>query len=70
MKAKKMFAKLGYKQIKNDDQMIAYELGCVRIIFDFMQKMYWCCSNGRSLCVDINVHKAIHQQLIELGWIE
>lgn len=62
--AKEMFENLGWKQKQNDDVAIIYERGFRSIWFLRGSKTITC-----SCHMYIEWHKAIHQQVIELGWI-
>ena len=74
MKAKEMFEKLGYKiydikYYKNDICYIKGEDDEVRILFDLKQKEYLAdihYEGGIEMTVEL--HKAITQQMKELGW--
>ena len=77
MKAKEMFEELGYHE-KKQKNYILYEknVGCTtyNISFSKKEKEYACMFHnigdyGRRLYVDIELHKAIHQQMKELGWL-
>lgn len=77
MSAKEMFEQLGYSQARTDDKeyneyYILYVKGDIRIEFYKEWKSYnaWQGSRMSHVYVDIILHKAIHQQFIELGWLD
>lgn len=78
MKAKEMFEELGY-EVKYGN--IAYDVLCkiyideenwIQVEFSYKSYRLFQCSNGNFLNKSINIelHKAIHQQMIELGWLD
>lgn len=72
MTAQEMFEHLGYKLEQDNGKIIRYTLKIfagTEVVFDMYRKHYYVSTIGRSLYVDIKLHKAITQQLIELGWI-
>ena len=78
MTAKKLFETLGYKQTKNDDNLIEYiahnrDNGLVYIRFDILLKGYEVgYFNGYipiTTITSITEHNAITKQMKELGWI-
>ena len=69
MKAREMFKKIGYKIITNDYLIITYKKDC-EIDFYKGSKTYGKWFNGNGESVLLQEHKAIHQQLKELGWLD
>jgi len=75
MTAKEMFENIGYKlnKIKND---LVYSDGCNHIIFEKRQKSYVALHTfggehkRRPMTVNAEEHRAITQQMKELGWVE
>lgn len=72
--AKEMFEELGYKQDVYTYQIMyrnQISLTNVRIVnFDMQRKIvlsYNCDLNP--IGFDVEIHKAIHKQLLELGWL-
>lgn len=80
MKAEKMFEELGFIQGYNVKNVISYRLFIeyelmVEITFLIPNKRYFITRNKKyfdnSLIVfEPRIHKAIHKQLEELGWLE
>ncbi len=79
--AKEMFEELGYEQTNNDLCLISYKLNEKKIEygkrdyieFSFTEKIYYCCvdyaeCDGAAKTINVELHKAIHKQLEELGW--
>ena len=85
MKAKEMFEELGYKVFDTSFIIVYYINMCpegvdnllecliVRIIFDISKKDIRVEKNimteNYPMILSIEDHKAIHQQMIELGWL-
>lgn len=80
MTAKEMFEKLGFIQGYENKAVISYRLFCkyelmAEITFLIPDKRYFITRNkeyyDNSLIVfEPEIHKAIHKQLEELGWLE
>ena len=70
MSAEEMFEKLGYKFCvtydKDLNRIDEYRKGIVQVLFFISKKKYVVLNNHM---IDAKLHKAIHQQLLELGWI-
>ena len=77
MTAREMFEMLGYILIRNDEYYIDYYRRSIMyytdktIIFDKENRTYKVVGDSR-FCqyVDVYEFQAIHQQMIELGWID
>ncbi|MDL2276362.1 NUDIX hydrolase [Breznakia sp. OttesenSCG-928-G09] len=74
--AREMFEELGYK-LTESDSSLCYEFRKFRIEFDFNFKEYTFYEFDKEyptlqevVSVDVKEHKAIHQQLKELGWLD
>lgn len=75
--AKEMFEELGFMQEKYIIEILYTRANGMKILFNIFDEGY---AYGvpsieneekeNSLCVGIKVHKAIHQQMVELGWIK
>lgn len=63
--AKEMFEELGYKQIKHLGCVIAYYKYVGNIVYFYEWEDVYV-NNSYSF----KLHSAIHQQLIELGWLD
>ena len=63
--AKEMFEELGYEKLNTSDSVIAYIKVFDEIWFNVNLKSY-----ASLYGIGIDVHKAIHQQMKELHWIE
>jgi len=75
MNAQEMFEKLGYKLVEKDDYITVYGCGSDFIKFlkgyDGYELFHEMFDKKRiPMCVGGEEHLAIHQQMIELGWIE
>lgn len=71
MTAKEMFEKLGYKISNNDDLMLSYVNRSLTVVFWKPNETYNAyIGSTRSGSIDAELHKAITQQMQELGWIE
>ncbi len=75
MTAKEMFEELGYEyEFKGD--LIKYDEGRKLIVFNNLTKKVHLRQNNRYRertyigGMEVKLHKAIHQQMKELGWIE
>ena len=72
MTAREMFEKNGYKLVVDNDVVIVYSARLTSIKFNKLLEGYEafyrddCCAN----MIFMGVHKAIHQQLLELGWLD
>ena len=70
--AEKMFEKLGYEPTKTIIDVFGYTKTGVRFIwFDRYTRQYRCrdlIHDGMTLSIE--EHKAIHQQMKELGWLD
>ena len=69
MKAKKMFEELGYKQEKHNNGIV-YDNFYGKIYFRYLTKSTILTSNYNSISIGTKEHQAIHQQMVELGWIK
>lgn len=71
MKAENMFKELGYKKIEGID-FIGYfhNLACISIDFYINKKTYSCNFMGSFRSIGVKEHKAITQQMKELGWLD
>lgn len=71
MTAKEMFENLGYEKKEGID-CIGYfhNLACISIDFYIDKKTYSCNFMGSFRSIGIKEHKAITQQMKELGWLE
>lgn len=70
MTAKEMFEKLGYKYDKriSDIRYFKKDVYFIKeIIFEETDKEVYIAD---PLCIEIDLFKAIHQQLKELGWLD
>ena len=69
MKAEQMFEELGYRRTYHSKSHIIYRNDDTETVIEFMllsrHKQYFC---GVDL-IELKLHQAIHQQLIDLGWI-
>lgn len=70
MKAQEMFEALGYELDTNDQLLTIYKKNVIEIVFQKDYKKYHALWSGKPLSIDVSLHQAIHQQCIELGWIE
>ena len=77
MSAKEMFEELGFVQLRTDDEeynefYTLYAKNFIKIEFSKVCKNYIAWDSGQMEIVKISfeLHKAIHRQLKELGWIE
>lgn len=77
--AEKMFKKLGYKKKTYQDKVIIYtrekqDYGQTIINFYLNEKDYShfidIDDSSDLLYIDMELHKAIHEQLKELGWLD
>ena len=79
MNAKEMFEKLGFKKgdlesggeiKKNDEKWLVYSKDeFTKIFFNLKSPAYYSYYCGELEPISLEEHLAIHQQLIELGWI-
>ena len=73
MTARKMFERLGYKLVVNNDEVIQYALHgyCTfEITFYKHEEIYIVEHQNLPTSVSVREHKAINQQLMELGWLD
>lgn len=71
MTAKEMFEEIGYEIIQSDENKINYSNGNFYIEFDLKYREYMSCSyNDDLLPITLEEHKAITQQMKELGWLD
>lgn len=77
MSAKEMFEKLGFTQMRVDEEeykeyMVIYGKGDIEIEFSKYCKVYSVSCGDDMSCttITISMHEAIHQQMIELGWLD
>lgn len=75
MNAKEMFEKLGYRLTDDSDlDYMTYKKGDIEINFIIFEKVYHCSKQliltWVPIKVDVDLYKAITQQMKELGWIE
>jgi hypothetical protein len=63
--AKEMFEELGYRKMDTSAPTIAYVRVFDEIWFNTNRKTY-----SSLYGIGIDVHKAIHQQMKELGWLD
>lgn len=78
--AREMFEELGFKQEKHKTAILYIYGNGMKILFDYFEGGYFYGmpipqldgteEKEETLCVSVNVHKAIHQQMLELGWIK
>lgn len=73
--AKEMFAEIGFEQVKHTYAFLYIHENGMKILFDFFDERYvYGIPMGEvkekecSICVGYGVHRAIHQQMKELGW--
>lgn len=73
MTAKEMFMNLGYKEVDNNYCQIVYKRNNLCILFNKEDNIYGIAFNAYDgSCIvetSIGTHKAIHQQMKELGWL-
>lgn len=65
MTAKEMFEELGY-EAESDDDIIHYKNDLDNVMFYIDHEEY----TNDVFCVDSKLHKAITQQMSELGWLD
>ena len=74
MTAKEMFESLGFKDTNSDESEINYVIKkgmCVGYIrFFVMQREYRVWIPSKYDFIPVEWHKAIHQQMKELGWLD
>lgn len=73
MTAQEMFEELGYELVENNEEVITYifeDLFFIRINFWKEDMTYDISQGGMPLPMSMKLHKAINQQLLEMGWIE
>jgi hypothetical protein len=74
MNAKEMFEKLGYDEARESELFITYfhklKATDLRIMFNKEYRDYACMEKYLHREITLPEHLAIHQQMIELGWIE
>jgi len=71
MTAKEMFEKLGYKIEHNDEDNLYYVNDGLLIQFDLIYREYCVYfKNNEIASISCEEHKAITQQLNELGWLD
>ena len=63
--AKEMFEELGYRKMDTSASVIVYTKVFDEIWFNVNLKSY-----ASLYGIGIDVHKAIHQQMKELGWLD
>jgi hypothetical protein len=73
MSAREMFEELGYELCEENKDFMRYEKPYNNIVFNKYWKDYRCfkyahCTAG-IVPVNVKIHKAITQQMKELGWI-
>lgn len=73
--AKEMFEEIGFEQEKHTYSLLYTHANGMKILFDFFDERYIygipmeeTKEKEFSVCVGYGVHRAIHQQLKELGW--
>ena len=65
-----MFYELGYERDdRYADRIVYYDHDC-RVVFNLVNRAYMFGDHGYSCVVDIKLHKAITEQMKELGWLE
>ncbi len=70
MSAKELFLDLGYELDCDDNLLLIYKKNVIEIVFQKDYKKYHTLWSGEPLSIDVKLHQAIHQQCVELGWIE
>lgn len=66
-----MFEELGFKKSVNDGIKLAYSNGLFAVVIDIKDKTYtFSDRTNTAFYLDLDLHLAIHQKLIELGYIE
>lgn len=77
MKAKEMFENLDFVEVARTNKGLWYQNSRNNdfIFFDLEEKEYssWCCNDYADYItreISVDLHKAIHQQLKELGWLD
>lgn len=70
MSAREMFEKLGYQLDTNNELLLIYRTTMVEIVFQKDYKKYHALWGTTPLSFNVDLHKAIHQQCMELGWID
>jgi hypothetical protein len=71
MTAQEMFESLGYEIFDDDDYRLSYVLTHNNnLYFVNFYKNHRTYNIDVCYVIDIKLHKAIHQQMKELGWIE
>lgn len=75
MTAKEMFEKLGYEKTCHDEREIIYSIYSdnvfiAEIEFDLQNKTFYCMCSDIVMEVDMELLKAINQQVKELGWLD
>lgn len=72
MTAQEMFEAMGYKRTRNDEE-IWFENEYYNVVFYIKENKYELDFYDRvcdkALFVSVEIHKAIHQQMKELGWL-
>lgn len=71
--AQEMFEAMGYKRTRNDEE-IWFENEYYNVVFYIKENKYELDFYDRvcdkALFVSVEIHKAIHQQMKELGWLD
>lgn len=70
MTAQQMFEELGYEKTSENENGILYSDIFSQVAFFKKDKKYGVYTIMKKFKASTNLHKAIHQQLKELGWIE
>lgn len=81
MNAREMFEQLGYGVYRHKDSIVCFRQDentnfIYEIVFDLVDEIYTTKSFGivvsqdSTIPVDLMLHKALHQQMKELGWIK
>ena len=71
--AREMFEELGYTRENGNDVIIyRYHLSddIREVVFDLSIKEYLSIHPLGGLFIDVKMHKAIHKQLEEMGWLD
>ena len=70
MKAEQMFKEYGCTKEEYEDLLIFINEEHDSIVFNLTRKYYFAHTHQIPRQISVQEHKAIHQQLIELGWTE
>lgn len=70
--AKEMFEELGYEKLNTSDSAIGYQKGYDNYIWFYLGSQKYISNTGFNYKrgISLDEHKAIHQQLKELRWLD